>query len=131
MVTSKAKQKKLEKLKPETKIAVYAGKAVITTGAGKDGLLNEKMFELLSGVKTQGSLNASTKSMKIAYSWAWKAVNEIEKSFGFTMIERDGARGSVLTKEAEVLLDTYEQVKSETIEFADRRYKELLAQRLK
>ena len=49
---------------------------------------------LLQGIAREHSLNRAAKSMGMAYSKAWRIVNEAEGQLGCKLIERDGARGS-------------------------------------
>jgi molybdate transport repressor ModE-like protein len=124
---SKSSLRKLTRLKVEPKVTVYCGKK-IRSGEGKDGVINEKMATVLEGIKTYGSILATTKKMGIAYNWAWRAINETEASFGFALIIRDGARGSTLTSKAETLLTAYNQTLTEGREFMSHRFEEILAQ---
>lgn len=67
--------------------------------------------ELMTGVRQTGSLSAACKQMGMAYSKAWKMVNQAEADLGISLME--GARGgehggsTVLTPEGEALLDRY------------------------
>jgi molybdate transport system regulatory protein len=104
----------------QTRLTVYAGKAV------ESGTFGKGVATLLRGVQTTGSLNASAKQIKMAYSKAWRIVKEAEASLGFLVIDRDGARGSTLTKEGKKLLEAYEQAEQEGSEFIAKRFKELI-----
>ena len=61
---------------------------------------------LCEGVERTGSLNKACKEMGMAYSKAWKIMHNTEESLGFALLERQGARGSVLTQEAKMLLQS-------------------------
>ena len=67
------------------------------------------IVQLLEGVREYGSINQATKSMGMAYSKAWKIINAIEEEFQIRLIERDGARGSAVTPEAEALISRYHE----------------------
>lgn len=67
---------------------------------------------LLEGIETYGSINKATKRMGMAYSKAWRIINETENAFGVRLIERDGARGSALTDEARELIAHYREALS-------------------
>lgn len=59
---------------------------------------------LLQGIKKYRSLNKAAKEMHMAYSKAWKRLKDTETQLGFALIERQGARGSILTPEGEEIL---------------------------
>lgn len=68
------------------------------------------IVQLLLGVQEYGSLNKATKTMGMAYSKAWRLLNETEEEFGIKLLERDGAHGSALTPEAVKMLDVYDKM---------------------
>lgn len=108
--------KKLAKLKTQTRITIYAGKNADNATFGKG------VATLMRGVKETGSLNAAAKRIKMAYSKAWRIVKETEAGFGFLLINRDGARGSTLTKEGEKLLEAYEDAETKGSEYVAKRF---------
>ena len=61
------------------------------------GVFGHGCVLLLQGIAREHSLNRAAKSMGMAYSKAWRIVNEAEGQLGCKLIERDGARGSTLT----------------------------------
>ena len=67
------------------------------------------IVQLLEGVRELGSINRATKAMGMAYSKAWKIINSIEEEFQVRLIDRDGARGSAITPEAEELIAHYHE----------------------
>lgn len=64
------------------------------------GVFGHGCVLLLQGIAREHSLNRAAKSMGIAYSKAWRIINEAEGQLGCKLIERDGARGSTLTPPA-------------------------------
>ena len=88
-------------LKPVIRLAVAAEDSKSNSQFGR-GIAN-----LCLGVREMGSLNAAAKSMKMAYSKAWRIVKETEAAFDIQLLNRDGAHGSTLTDEGNELLDTY------------------------
>ena len=63
--------------------------------------------KLCLGVREHGSLNASAKAMRMAYSKAWRIIKDTEHSLGLKLLVRDGAHGSTLTEEGSRLVDAY------------------------
>lgn len=68
---------------------------------------------LLQGIAREHSLNRAAKSMGMAYSKAWRIVNEAEGQLVCKLIERDGARGSSLTPAGERAIEAYETLQAE------------------
>ncbi len=58
-------------------------------------------------VEKTGSLNKACKEMGMAYSKAWRIIRNSEESLGVSLLERYGAKGSVLTQEAKKLVRVY------------------------
>ena len=65
------------------------------------GVFGHGCVLLLQGIAREHSINRAAKSMGMAYSKAWRIVNEAEGQLGCKLIERDGARGSSLTPAGE------------------------------
>jgi len=99
---------------------------ICSANNSENGTFGKGIATLLRGVEDHGSLNASAKKIHMAYSKAWRIVNETEASFGFNLIDRDGARGSTLTSEGKKLLKAYEQLETMGIEFLDEKFRELV-----
>lgn len=81
---------------------------------------------LCLGVREHGSLNAAAKSMGMAYSKAWRIVKDTEATLGIQLLDRDGAHGSQLTENGNVLLDTYLAMNDKLQEEASKLYAKLL-----
>lgn len=96
--------------------------------ATHEGTLGKGVVTLLQGIVDHGSLNQAAKRIGMAYSKAWRIVKEAESGFGFLLINRDGARGSTLTKEGEQLLEIYRSLLQETSDFANKRFKEKITE---
>ena len=71
------------------------------------------IVQLLEGVEELGSINRATASMGMAYSKAWRIVNEAEGQLGCKLIERDGARGSTLTPAGKRAIAVYEELQAD------------------
>jgi molybdate transport system regulatory protein len=91
-----------------------------------EGSLGKGVIALLEGIEKTGSLNRAAKGLGMAYSKAWRIVKETEAGFGFTLIDRDGARGSTLTAQGVKLLATYGEILKETTDFANKKLDALL-----
>ena len=76
------------------------------------GVFGHGCVLLLQGIAREHSLNRAAKSMGMAYSKAWRIVNEAEGQLGCKLIERDGARGSSLTPAGERAIAAYEELQA-------------------
>ena len=115
--------KSMKHLGLQLRLTIYAAKTPETGTFGKG------IATLLRGVEDYGSLNASAKKIHMAYSKAWRIINETEKSFGFDLIDRDGARGSTLTPEGKKLLEAYEELETLGSDHLEKKFRELLSAR--
>ncbi|WP_165045036.1 MULTISPECIES: winged helix-turn-helix domain-containing protein [unclassified Adlercreutzia] len=113
---------KLATLEPQIKLSIVS--------IGEDGdkvMFGPGVAELCRGVRDLGSLNAAAKSMRMAYSKAWRIMGETEEALGMPLIIRDGARGSVLTDDGTTLLDAYDSLKADLHRYAALKYAEAVA----
>ena len=74
--------------------------------------------ELLETVRNTRSLRSAAMKMDMAYSKAWKVINEAEKGLGFTLLDtatggKQGG-GATLTDDAERLLTHYRAFETES-----------------
>ncbi len=109
------------------KLSVDLRITIVANGSRSEGSLGKGVVELLQGIIDKGSLNQAAKSIGMAYSKAWRIVKETEAGFGFLLINRDGARGSTLTKEGEQLVSIYHKVQRDANEYANSRFSEEVA----
>ena len=65
---------------------------------------------LLEGVEREHSLNKAAKNLGMAYSKAWKLMNDAEEQLGCPLIFREGAKGSTLTPQGEQALAAYREM---------------------
>lgn len=90
------------------------------------GAFGPGLAHLMAGVGELGSLNAAAKGMGMAYSKAWRILNEGEEQLGVKLLERNGAHGSTLTPEGRRMLEGYRALQAEVEELLARRVPELL-----
>lgn len=90
------------------------------------GAFGQGTAQLLEGVEREHSLNRAAKSLGMAYSKAWRIVNEAEAQLGCDLLLRDGARGSTLTEDGRRVLASYRALQGEVDALLARRVPELL-----
>ena len=62
----------------------------------------------------------------IACGTAWRIIKETESALSIQLLNRDGAHGSSLTEEGDVLLDSYLEIASRVQAAAEEEYKRLI-----
>ena len=100
--------------------------AVMNEGAESNSQFGRGVANLCMGVRKLGSLNAAAKSMKMAYSKAWRIIKETEAAFDIQLLNRDGAHGSTLTEEGNKLLDAYFAIDAKLQEVAEEEFDKLI-----
>ncbi|MCL1879172.1 MAG: LysR family transcriptional regulator [Actinomycetia bacterium] len=112
--------KRMNNLNMQIRLTLYGPKGF------PEGTFGKGVAVLLRGVDSLGSLNASAKSIHMAYSKAWRIVKEAEQGMNFQLIDRMGARGSTLTPEGRKLLEIYERLEKEAENELGQRFAKLL-----
>ena len=100
--------------------------AVMSENSDSNSQFGRGVANLCLGVRELGSLNAAAKSMKMAYSKAWRIIKETEAALGIMLLDRDGAHGSTLTEEGNKLLDAYIAVDTKLQAVAEEEFAKLL-----
>lgn len=108
-------------LKPVIRLAVMSEDSDSNSQFGR-GVAN-----LCQGVRELGSLNAAAKSMKMAYSKAWRIIKETEAALDMQLLDRDGAHGSTLTEEGNKLLDAYLKIDAKLQKTAEAEFAKLFS----
>lgn len=70
----------------------------------EEASIGKGLIQLLEGIEQYGSINLATKEMKMAYSKAWKVINNAEERTNLKLVERNGPNGSALTREGKMLV---------------------------
>ena len=91
----------LDDISPHVKLSIGNDEANAVFGRG--------VAMLCRGVRDDGSLNKAAKNMGMAFS----------------LINRDGAHGSTLTKEGALLLSAFEQLERDVNTYAERHLPEI------
>ena len=94
--------------------------------AESGSLFGRGIADLCLGVREKGSLNAAAKSIGMAYSKAWRIIKETEAALDIQLLNRDGAHGSDLTEEGNILLDSYLEIAERVQAAAEKEYKRLI-----
>ena len=100
--------------------------AVMNEDTDSNSQFGRGVANLCLGVRELGSLNAASKSMKMAYSKAWRIIKETEAALDLQLLDRDGAHGSTLTEEGNRLLDAYLAVDAKLQKYAEQEFSKLM-----
>jgi len=96
---------------------------------GGDHAFGNGVADLLENIARLGSLQEAAKATGMSYRYAWDLVRSVEDHLGRELLDRHAGGpnggGSELSPEGRRLLDVFTQLRSDTAEFADRRFLEL------
>lgn len=109
----------------QTDLTASARLTVHQATGGLPGAFGSGCVQLLQGVAEEHSLNRAAKRMGMAYSKAWRLVNEAEDQLGVKLLDRNGALGSTLTPEGERAMAAYRTLQRDIDELIARRMPEL------
>ena len=110
----------LANLKPTIRLSI------MNPDSESGSLFGRGIANLCLGVRETGSLNASAKGMGMAYSQAWRIVQDTEAALGIQLLDRDGAHGSTLTEAGDKLLDAYVAIDKKLQEDAEKEFARIL-----
>lgn len=96
--------------------------AIMCETSNSNSQFGRGVANLCLGVRELGSLNAAAKSMKMAYSKAWRIIKETEAALGVQLLNRDGAHGSTLTDAGNKLLDAYQEIDAKLQKVAEQEF---------
>lgn len=101
-------------------------KLVITSSADRKGpSFGKGAAILLRGIEENGSLNKTAKNLHMAYSKAWSMIKKVEEGLGFQLIDRFGARGSVLTEDGKRFLELYDEYEKKVDAYANKEFQKI------
>ena len=101
--------------------------AVMSEDSDSNSQFGRGIANLCLGVREKGSLNAAAKSMKMAYSKAWRIIKETEAALVIQLLDRDGAHGSTLTDDGNKLLDAYLKIDAKLQKSAETEFAKLFS----
>ncbi len=111
---------KLKKLDTSVKLSITNPKS------DRGSVFGRGIANLCLGVRNLGSLNASAKSMSMAYSKAWRIIKDTEATLGVQLLNRNGAHGSELTEAGNILLDNYLSINEKIQKEASKLFQNML-----
>ena len=88
-------------------------------------IMGEGRMEILETIEKTGSINKTSKLMKMSYKGVWSKIKATEQYLGRNIIHADRRDGSRLTSEGKVLLEKYRILKKRCLEEDNRCFSEI------
>lgn len=74
-------------------------------------IFGEGRKEILENIEKTGSINQTSKIMKMSYKAVWAKIKATEKHIDMRLVDSDRKRGSRLTEDGKRLLEKYRRLK--------------------
>ena len=88
-------------------------------------IMGEGRKEILENIEKTGSINQTSKVMKMSYKGVWSKIKATESYMKVKIVHADKKRGSRLTEEGKKLLNKYTRLKKECLEADDKIFKSI------
>ncbi len=82
-------------------------------------IMGNGRLKILESVDRTGSINKTSKEMKMSYKAVWSKIKSTEKNFGKPVVLSDKKTGTSLTKEGRNLLEKYRELKKRCLKADD------------
>jgi len=86
-------------------------------------------FMLLKAIDSEGSISKAAKKLNISYRRAWSHLDNAERNLGIRLLEKKkggtGGGRSILTSNARILIERFEQIIDDSKAFNEKRFKDL------
>jgi len=86
-------------------------------------IMGEGRKEILENIEKTGSLNQTSKVMKMSYKGVWSKIKATENYLNIKIVQSDKKRGSYLTEEGKDLLEKYSLLKKRCLKSDDKIFK--------
>lgn len=80
---------------------------------------------ILESIDRTGSINQTSKELKMSYKSVWSKIRSTEKNFGRPVVHADRRTGSRLTREGRELLEKYRALKKRCIRADDAVFEDI------
>ncbi len=82
-------------------------------------IMGSGRMAILESIDSTGSINQTSKLLKMSYKTVWSKIKSTEKNFGKPVVLADKQTGTKLTKDGKDLLEKYRQLKRQCIQADD------------
>lgn len=84
-------------------------------------------MQILESLDRAGSINQTSKEMKMSYKSVWSKVKSSEMNFGKPIVSADKKTGTRLTPEGKSLLEKYRQLKNRCMQADDMIFEDIFS----
>ena len=88
-------------------------------------IMGNGRMTILNSIDRTGSINRTSKAMKMSYKAVWSKIKSTEKNFGKQVVHADKKTGTKLTDEGRKLLEKYRQLKKRCIQADDTIFEDI------
>ena len=88
-------------------------------------IMGEGRKEIMENIEKTGSLNQTSKVMKMSYKGVWSKIKATENYLNIKIVQSDKKKGSYLTEEGKDLLEKYSLLKKRCLKSDDRIFKSI------
>ncbi len=88
-------------------------------------IMGKGRMEILDSIDHTGSINQTSKDMKMSYKAVWSKIKSTQDNFNKPVVLADKKEGTRLTKEGRTLLEKYRQLTKDCIKADDNIFKEI------
>jgi len=82
-------------------------------------------MEILESIEQSGSINQTSKDMKMSYKSVWSKIKSTQDNFKIPVVHADKKKGTRLTEEGRKLLEKYRQLTKDCIKADDDIFKNI------
>jgi molybdate transport system regulatory protein len=93
------------------------------TNDNGDIIMGTGRMNILESINNTGSINLTSKEMKMSYKTVWSKIQSTQKNFDKPVVHTDKQKGTRLTREGRTLLEKYKQLKKKCIKADDAFFK--------
>lgn len=88
-------------------------------------IMGNGRMQILYSIDRTGSINQTSKEMKMSYKAVWSKIKSSEHHFGKPIVHSDKQTGTRLTDEGRTLLEKYRQLKNRCIQSDDTIFEDI------
>ena len=90
-------------------------------------IIGEGRKEILENIEKTGSINQTSKVMKMSYKAVWAKIKATEKHLNMRLVDTDRKTGSRLTEEGKMLLKKYQVLKKRCLKEDNRIFRQVFS----
>lgn len=91
-------------------------------------IMGDGRKEIFDTIEKTGSINKTSKLMKMSYKAVWGKIKASEKNLKFRLVHTDRKNGTRMTKEGKELLEKYRLLKEKCLKEEDKIFQSLFTE---